>query len=311
MSSPRIGSPSSSDAAATRSGSLKWVVASTIARARRSGSSDLKIPEPTKLPWAPELHDERRVGRGGDAARAEERHRKPAAFGHLLDDLDRRVQLLGLGGELLAAQHAELLDATDDPPQVANRLDDVARAGLALGADHGRALSDPPQGLPEVGRAAHEGDLERVLVDVMRLVGGSEHLRLVDVVDLERLEHLGLREVADARFRHHRDRHRFLDLLDHLGARHPRDAAGGADVGRDPLQRHHRDRPGLLGDPRLLGGGDVHDHPALEHLGKPALDPEGGPFRHGPKYTGRPAGASRYFNLKARIRSLNAALSRA
>ena len=50
---PRIASPSSVEAVATRSGSLKCVVASTMARARRSGSSDLKMPEPTKLPSAP------------------------------------------------------------------------------------------------------------------------------------------------------------------------------------------------------------------------------------------------------------------
>ena len=47
--------------------------------------------------------------------------------------------------------------------------------------------------------------------------------------------------------------------------------------------------PGLLGDPRLLGGGHVHDHPALQHLGEAALDPECGPFGHRPKYTGSPA----------------------
>ena len=37
ISSPGMGSSSSREAAATRSGSSKWVVASTIARARRPG----------------------------------------------------------------------------------------------------------------------------------------------------------------------------------------------------------------------------------------------------------------------------------
>lgn len=45
----------------------------------------------------------------------------------------------------------------------------------------------------------------------------------------------------------------------------------GADVGRDPFEGHHGHRPGLLGDPGLLGGGDVHDDATLEHLGKPRL----------------------------------------
>ena len=58
------------------------------------------------------------------------------------------------------------------------------------------------------------GTLERPLVDVVRLVGGRQDLGLVDVVDLERLEHLGLDEVADARLRHHGDRDGLLDLAD-------------------------------------------------------------------------------------------------
>src|SRR6188508_1490469 len=50
---PTIGSPSPADTSARIFGSLKCVVASTIALARRSGSPDLKIPEPTKTPSAP------------------------------------------------------------------------------------------------------------------------------------------------------------------------------------------------------------------------------------------------------------------
>src|SRR5439155_12398238 len=52
-SSEIMGAPSPSVALATRSGSLKCVVASTMARARGAGSSDLKIPEPTKTASAP------------------------------------------------------------------------------------------------------------------------------------------------------------------------------------------------------------------------------------------------------------------
>ncbi len=104
------------------------------------------------------------------------------------------------------------------------------------------------------------------------LVGGREHLALVDVVDLERLQDLRLDEVADARLGHHRDRHRLLDLHDLGRVGHARDAALGADVGGDALERHHRDRPGLLGDLRLLGARHVHDHAALQHLGETALD---------------------------------------
>ena len=107
------------------------------------------------------------------------------------------------------------------------------------------------------------------------LVRRSEHLRLVDVVDLERLEDLRLDEVPDPRLGHHRDGDRLLDLLDHLRVRHPGHTAVLADVGRHALERHHRGRAGLLGDPGVLGRDHVHDHAALEHLGEAGLDSEG------------------------------------
>ena len=62
-------------------------------------------------------------------------------------------------------------------------FDDVARARLALGADHRRAFADAAQRLAQVAAAADERDRELPLVDVVLLVGGGEHLALVDVVD--------------------------------------------------------------------------------------------------------------------------------
>ena len=85
------------------------------------------------------------------------------------------------------------------------------------------------------------------------LVGRRQHLALVDVVDAERLEHLGLGEVADAGLGHHRDRDRGLDALDQRRIAHAGHAAVAADVGRHPLERHHGDGAGVLGDLRLLG----------------------------------------------------------
>ena len=156
---------------------------------------------------------------------------------------------------------------------MSDRVDDVARARLALRADHGRTLRDAAQRLPEIGAAADERDGEAPLVHVVRGVGGREHLALVDVVDLESLEDLGLGEVSDPALGHHGDRDRFLDLADLVRVGHARHAAVPADVGRNALEGHHGHRAGVLGDPRLVGGGDVHDHPALEHLGEAALDP--------------------------------------
>jgi hypothetical protein len=55
-----------------------------------------------------------------------------------------------------------------------------------------------------------------VLVDVVDVVGGREHLGLVDVVDAQRLEDLRLHKVANPGLGHDRDRDGRLDLLDHL-----------------------------------------------------------------------------------------------
>jgi hypothetical protein len=146
---------------------------------------------------------------------------------------------------------------------------------LALGADHGRALGEAPQRLPQVGGAAHERHGELPLVDVMGLVGRGEHLGLVDVVDPDGLQDLRLGEVPDPALGHDRDGHRGDDAVDHVGVTHPGHAALGADVGGHALKRHHRDRAGVLGDLGLVGRDHVHDHAALEHLRHAALHPCG------------------------------------
>ncbi len=80
-----------------------------------------------------------------------------------------------------------------DLAHVLDGVDDVAGAGLALGADHGGTLGDAAEGFAEVFRAADEGGFEGVLVDVVELVGGGEDFGLVDEVDRERARGSGLR----------------------------------------------------------------------------------------------------------------------
>ena len=159
-----------------------------------------------------------------------------------------------------------------DGPHVGDGVDHVARAGLALRADHRGALVDAAKRLAKVRGPADERDLEAPLVDVMLDVGRGQHLGLVDVVDLERLQDLRLGEVADAALGHHGNRDGLLDLADHARVGHPRHPAVAANVGGHALERHHGAGAGVLGDHGLLGVDDVHDHAALEHLGEPALD---------------------------------------
>ena len=69
-------------------------------------------------------------------------------------------------------------------------VQDVSGAGVSLEPDHGGALADPAHGLAEVLGAAHEGDGEGALVDVVQLVRARQHLRLVDAVRVQGLDYL-------------------------------------------------------------------------------------------------------------------------
>jgi hypothetical protein len=107
--------------------------------------------------------------------------------------------------KLVVAHVGQASDAGLHRPHVAHCLDDVPGAGLALRADHGRALADAAQRLAEVGGAAHEGHREPPFVDVVGVVGWRQHFGFIDVVDAERLENLGLDEVSDPGFSHYRN----------------------------------------------------------------------------------------------------------
>src|SRR5215210_3295735 len=223
----------------------------------------------------PELHHQRGVGRCGYAACREQHDGDPPVLGDPPHEFVRRAEVLGLCHQLFWLEDAEAPNSTYDRAHVAHGLDHVAGAGLAFGPDHSSTLAYAPERLTEVRGPAHEGHLEDRLVYVVLLVSRREDLGLVYVVDLEGLEDLGLDEVPDAGLRHDRDRDSLLDLDDLLRVAHPGDAAVGPDVCRHPLQCHDRYGPRLLGDRGLLRVDHVHDDAALEHLGHPALDPEG------------------------------------
>ncbi|MPM94976.1 hypothetical protein SDC9_142125 [bioreactor metagenome] len=149
---------------------------------------------------------------------------------------------------------------------MANGLHDVAGSRLTLGPDHRCAFGYAPQRLAQILRPADKGDAKAGLVDVEHIVGGREHLALVDVVNFKGLQDLGLHKVPDAHLGHHRDGHRLLNAPNHFWVAHPGNAPGRPDIRRDALQGHHGAGTRLLGDFRLLGGGHVHDNPTLEHL---------------------------------------------
>ena len=254
------------------SGSSKKVVAFTTAAARWAGLPDLKMPEPTNTPSAPScIIIAASAGVAMPPAVNSTTGSLPVAAISLTSSYGC-LQFLGRDVELVLGQGGEPGDLGADLAHVAGGVGDVAGAGLALGADHGRALVDAAQRLTEVGGTADEGDREVPLVDVVGVVGRGQDLGLVDVVHAEGLQDLGLDEVADAGLGHDGDGHGGDDLVDHVRVRHAGHAALGADVGGNALERHDGHGTGIFGDAGLLDVDDVHDDAALEHLGHAALD---------------------------------------
>ena len=95
-------------------------------------------------------------------------------LGDPADEVERSLEVLGLGVELLLRERAQAADPAEDRPHVRDGVDDVAGARLALRPDHRGALGDPAQRLAEVRAAADERDGELPLVDV---VGGVRGVR--------------------------------------------------------------------------------------------------------------------------------------
>src|SRR5713226_5630422 len=155
---------------------------------------------------------------------------------------------------------------------MAHRFDNIAGAGFALRADHGRALADAPQGLAQVACAAYKRHREEMFVDVEMLVSRCQHLGFIDAIHADGLQNLGFYEMSNTTLRHHRNSHRLFNLNNQFGIAHTRHAALRANIGWHPLQRHHRRGSRVLRDTRLLSVDHVANYAALEHLWKIALN---------------------------------------
>mmetsp|Transcript_62405 Transcript_62405/g.138981 ORF Transcript_62405/g.138981 Transcript_62405/m.138981 type:complete len:334 (-) Transcript_62405:195-1196(-) len=162
-----------------------------------------------------ELHQQRDVGGSGQSSSSERNDGQATGEADMLHELHWHTLLLGVHVDLVVAHGLHLAHLGVHGACVAHRVHHVAGASVSLETDQGGALSDAAQRLTQVLRAADERDGERALVDVVGLVSRGEHLRLVDAVDLQRLEDLGLVKVTDPRLGHDRDRARAHHLLDH------------------------------------------------------------------------------------------------
>ena len=234
-----------------------------MALARLAGSVALKMPE---------LHHQSGVGGRGDAAGGEVHHGQTAFGTDFQHEFQRRAVFLGEVGDFLFGQGAQGADFAEDHAAVAYGFHDVAGAGFALGADHGRAFRDAAQGLAEVAGAAHERHGEVALVDVETVVGGRQDFAFVDVVHAEGFEDAGFDDVPDAGLRHDRNGHRVHDAEHDGRIGHAGHAPGLADVGGNAFERHDGARARFLRDLRLFGGGDVHDDAAFHHFRQTGLE---------------------------------------
>jgi hypothetical protein len=102
--------------------------------------------------------------------------RKSLQPGNFLQEMERRLNVLRVRIQLFIIHRARPPNLAHDLALMAHGFDNIPRTGFSLGANERRTLGDPAQGLSEIFGAAHEGYLERVLVDVVLIVGGREHL---------------------------------------------------------------------------------------------------------------------------------------
>ena len=154
---------------------------------------------------------------------------------------------------------------------VTHGLNNIARTGLTLGANHRGTFGNTAQGLTQVLGATDKGHVELRLVDMVDVVGGREYLALVDVVNLDGLQDLCLGNVTDAALGHDGDGDSLLNAANHLRVAHTTHTTCSTDVGGDAFEGHDGTGTGSLGNPGLFGSRHVHDNTALQHLSQLAV----------------------------------------
>jgi len=65
---------------------------------------------------------------------------------------------------------------------MSNGFDHITSSCFTLCANHCGTFADPTQSFSEIAAAADEGDTERMLFNVVGVVGGSEDFGFVNVV---------------------------------------------------------------------------------------------------------------------------------
>ena len=221
-----------------------------------------------------QLHHEGGVGRRGHAAGCEVHHRKRTGLVHIPQQLHGHLQLLRrLDTARPRAMPCHGADLAHASAHVAHGLHDVAGARLALGADHGGALRDAAQGLAQIPRAADEGHVRTrsCRCGRRRRPGRAPRSRRRSRCSM------AWRICASAKWPM---RHFAMTGMD-TASWMPLIMAGSLMRDTPPAARMSAgmrssamtaQAPASSAIARLLGGGDVHDDAALEHLGERSVE---------------------------------------
>ena len=191
---------------------------------------------------------------------------------HKLHQFIGRLQLFGSLKELILTHAHQSADLTLHQTHVTHRLNHITRARLALGTNHRGTLGNTAQGLTQVLGTTYKRHVKLRLVDMIDVISRTQHLTLVDIVNLDGLQNLGLGNMTDAALRHHRDAHGLLDTTYHLGVAHTTHTTRCTDVSRDSFEGHDSAGTGSLSNLGLFGSSHVHDNTTLQHLSQLAVE---------------------------------------
>jgi hypothetical protein len=131
----------------------------------------------------------------GDSPSRKADYWEPLQACGLFEQMEWRLDVLGVRVQLLLRHYAGLADLACDSALMTHRLHNITRTSFPLGADESRPLGYASEGLAEVSSTADEWHLERVFIDVVFFVRGRQHFRLVDVVNPDALHYLRRRTI--------------------------------------------------------------------------------------------------------------------
>merc|ERR1712087_542499 len=221
------------------------------------------------------LHHQSSISWSGNTTSSEVDNWKSSKLLCLNDQLIWDSHLLGHNEKLVIIHGLNSLNGSLNGSAVSDGLNDATSSGLTLGSDHGSTLGNTSEGFSQISATANKWDAKLVLVDVVDLIGWGKHLTLINVVNTDGLQDLGLNKVTDSGLGHNWNGHSFANFLDHLRITHASHTTVLTDIGWNSLEGHDGNGASLFGDASLLCVDDVHDNTTLEHLGKANLDSHG------------------------------------